>query len=563
MLGDGSDDMLIHGNRKGAAAATAFLYGPMRIILGNGTEITPASALRQAILAVLLVGSAQGRARSSLQEMFWGSAAPKRASANLRTALYLLKRDLRSLGAGWLRSSRQSVGLAPWAISLAPPPDLAHAPRARFLEGLDLALEDCEGFEDWLREMRQQAECDLAEGVSPPASLPRGGRPIRTQGVRRLALGLLAPRCAGVSADDLIRVETVVDGLARSVALVTDIDIHDLRGRAEMVLPLPVETGRGSTHLLQAVVERRGRELLWHLRLHEAAGCRVTWVSEPFDAMSAQREEIVGAISDAVIQQMAAHPDDSDPADLFPWTALTGLFSLDADLIARTEATLDRVAREGGPPIFECLRLFAQIFKANEGLARVEMPRADQICEAIAAIPNAHPHLALSLSLAGYAAHMLAGENELAEAMICRAHELAPTLALNLDHMAVIRLMRGDLDGAETAFRQCLVAGRFSPWRYTYDVSGAIIAMARGDVRQTLFFANQALIRKPRFVGALRYAMLGFAMSEKARDAQSMKARIQRLRPDYDFESWAELMVRRSPADFSRRLSQGFQAAGV
>ena len=519
----------------------------------NGANVTPGSALRQAILAVLLVAPSQSRARRTLQDMFWGSSTTERSSANLRTALYLLKRDLLPLGEDCLRADRHSVSLAPGRIALG------HGGVAgqSFLEGLDLPLADCEEFEDWLRQMRTRDGGDGLADDAPDAPFWLNRR------ISRMALGLLASHHAGLPATDLISADGIVDGIARFVARVADVDIHDLRGRVDFAFPLPIDSGVGATHLLQAVIERRGQSLLTHLRLREVSSRRIIWVSEPLDSLSDFREELVCSCAETLLQQMAANPAEGDPTDLFPWTALTGLFSLNDDLIMRTEAKVAVLAAEGRLPVFECLRLFAQVFKANEGVAQPESTSSEHICEMLSAIPDAHPMLPLALSLAGYSAHMLIGENELAAALIKRAEELAPNLALNLDHLAVIRLMQGDLEGAEAAFRRCLRSGASSPWRYTYDVSGAMIAMARGDVRQALAFANQALMRKPRFVGALRYAMLGFALSENGQDARRMQARIRVLRPGYDFGGWTEAMVRRTPPHLGGRLAQIMQSTRI
>ncbi|MAU43767.1 MAG: hypothetical protein CMP09_02795 [Yangia sp.] len=478
----------------------------------------------------------------------------------MREALRKLKLDLADIGSDVVRSDRASVSLAPGQITI-----LYQTPACgTFLEGIDPKVTgDCEGFEDWLREMRQGRFGSWPEDALEEDAMLWPGPAAVQRRQSHVALGILALRQAGLAEADRIRAESVLDGIARYATQVAEIDIHDLRGGTSFAAPLPVEKGLGATHLIQAIAERRNRNVLVHLRLHEATRLRLIWVSQPIDVQSESREELICAAAEAMLQTMVEHPGEGDPSDLFPWTALTGLFSLDAALIARTEEAVATLAADGGPPVFECLRIFAQIFKVNEGLARADATSAEHICETLSRMSDAHPMLPLSMSLAGYSAHMLLGDNDLAEALVRRADELAPNLALNLDHLAVIRLMRGDLDGAEAAQRRCLQAGAASPWRYTYEVSGAMIAMARGDVRQALLFANQALIRKPRFIGALRYAMLGFALSEHAQDARRMQTRIRTLRPDYDFDGWTEAMLRRTPPHLSGRLTEGLNNIGI
>ena len=91
--------------------ATIDFSGPLRVTLDDGTDITPGSSLRQAILAVLTTAPGQIRARKALQVMFWASSDPARAAASLRSALYLLRKDLKVLESDWLRTDRLTVAL--------------------------------------------------------------------------------------------------------------------------------------------------------------------------------------------------------------------------------------------------------------------------------------------------------------------------------------------------------------------------------------------------------------------------------------------------------------------
>ncbi|WP_132461095.1 hypothetical protein [Rhodovulum marinum] len=527
--------------------------GPLRLRSGTGRDITPRRPLLQAILAVLVTARDQSRPRSILQEMFWGAAPPDKAAASLRNKLYELRKELAPLGGEVLMADRHAVWLAPGRIRLDP----ARPGGPTFLEGMDLRIEGAELFEDWLREMRA-AEDPAPSPTGPAAPALSGAR-----GARRIALGLLPSLHAGLSRADLIRADGFPDAIARLVAQTTTLDVHDLRGHEVQAVPLPVETGQGATHFLQARVERRGKRLNLTFRLHEASARRLVWVSDPLDALAPDHEETVCALAETLLQQMAASPAAEGYPDLFPWTALTALFSLDGALIDRTEATVERMLAEGGPAYLDCVRLFAQVFKLHEGVARPERVTPEALVDVLAAMPPTHPLLPLCQSLAGYSAHMLMGENDLAEALVDEAARRAPNLALNLDHLAVMRLMRGDLDGAGAAHARCLRAGAASPWRYTYDVTGAMVSMARGDVRGALTCANRALMRKPRFLGALRYAMAGFALAGNAGDARRMQARIATLRPGHDLSDWTENLMRRTPPGLGARLSRSLRDSGL
>lgn len=137
--------------RVDLATARAIFGGPFRVIVEDGRDIAPTSPLRQALLAVLISTPRQIKSRKSLQDMFWGASGPSRAAANLRSALYHLRRDLIFLGPDAICANRQLVSLRPGAIDY----DLTTECQLEPLEGLDLALNGCDGFEDWLRTFRQ------------------------------------------------------------------------------------------------------------------------------------------------------------------------------------------------------------------------------------------------------------------------------------------------------------------------------------------------------------------------------------------------------------------------
>jgi hypothetical protein len=552
--------------------ATVNFSGPFRVILDDGTDVTPGSPLRQAILAVLTAAPDQIRARKSLQDMFWGSADPARAAASLRSALYLLRQDLAVLGPDWLRADRLTVGLQPGRLLATDPGQQGHI----LLEGMDLALDDCEGFEDWLRGMRQTA-ADVGEQRTADQTLPSNRTaalpdqfPRKAHGVmfrplrlneNRMALGILPAVQYGLNASTLMQADAVLDRIAAFLAGFTLLPLYDLRSHDGELRSLPITSALGPTHWLQPVMERSGIGTSMRLRLVEAHSRRLLWLSDPIIATGMDDTDTAIRLGETITDRMRAHIALENAPDLFPFTAVAALFSLNEKLVEETETTLIRMINAGGHPVLNCLLLFAQVFKVNESLGKLSDINVVMLCDLLGDIPQSDPLLPLCQSLVGYAVHMLTSDNDLAFHLVDSAHRLAPNLALNLDHLAVLRLVRGDLEGAEQAFGQLCRVGSQSPWRYTYDVTGAMIFMLKGDLRQSLHFANQAIFRKPRYLGALRYSMVGFAMSERPQDAARMMGRIETLRPGYDVSSWTEGLLRRMPADLAVPMVSGLRRA--
>ncbi|WP_299723324.1 hypothetical protein [uncultured Tateyamaria sp.] len=535
--------------------AFARLHGPFRLHLSDGTDITPTSPLRIAILAVLLSAPELCKARRSLLDMFWSCETPAKASANLRTALYLLKQDLAVLGEGVLTSNRSRVALCPERLKVQDP----GAADGMFLEGVDLSLPGCDGFEEWLRDSRA---ADV-QPDAPPVSKTHWNASSPARNAQRIELGVLPLLQANLSESCINEADGIVDATIRVVSLTTFLSLHDLRDRDVPVVPLPIRNGNGPSHLLQAVAERRDGNLMMRFRLTEAVNQRILWISDPVNASDLEPEELAAMTAEIILRNLATVSLPDESPNLFPWTAIAGLFSLDPQMISTVETQIDHMIQNGAPAELECLLLFAQVFKQNEGVEAVRPMSSERLCQLLSEISASSPLLPLWHSVAGYSAHMLLGQNDLADMLLESAHSSAPGLSLNLDHLAVIRMMQGDFAQAESAFWRCQKNGAHSPWRYTYDVTGAMIFMAKGDYKLALSFANRALFRKPRFIGALRYAMAGSALAGNTGDARRLRARIRQLRPDYDLAEWTDRMVQRTPIDLSRRLVRSFEQNGL
>ena len=150
---------------------------------------------------------------------------------------------------------------------------------------------------------------------------------------------------------------------------------------------------------------------------------------------------------------------------------------------------------------------------------------------------------------------MLCAENDVSEYLLETAFGRAPNLAINLDHLSALHFARGNLKAAVEYHERCMRFSALSSWRYSYDITGAMIAMALGDYRIALRHSNRALMQRPQFIGALRYTMIGFAMNEDQESAHLMKSRITGLRPNYDLASWIEALLRRSDPVFGNNVA--------
>lgn len=530
-------------NKRMHGKAVVNLFGAFQIGLNDGQQIQFPSPMRQAILAVLLLSPRMRKTRKALQALLWANSSSSKAAGSLRKALFTLRQELMPLGSDVLGGDREAVWLDPerFVVPNTGPPE-------SLLEGLDLGLKGAEGFEDWLREMRATTDKPiLPVSRQPPPLAPPANQ---------ISLGLLRHLPEGAAQADMIRADRFTDLVLQFLIQTTRVAIFDLRQIGAMAFPFPVENGHGPSHWLSCTLEPSGKAI--QLRLREAGTGRLLWSCE--SESFAEDETQAFVMGEYLSEVLRACPTSGAASDLFPLTALTGLFSLDTALINRTERQLHRMATEGDAPVPACLNAFAQIFTVHETLGTVRPTTVEDLCWTLSRVQRSDQMLPLCQSLIGYTLHMLHAENDLALDLLEEARRRAPRLALNLDHLAVLRMANGDLDGAEEALMECLKLGALSPWRYTYDVTGAMLFLAKGDTAKALYHANRALFRQPRYMGALRYAMAGLTLSGQVTDARRLLRRIHTLRPEFNLSDWVEGLARRSSADLSTKLVKGFQA---
>lgn len=125
------------------------LWGAFRLYDADGSRLDIPSKKGMALLAMLGTAAGGERTRSWLQDRLWGSREKEQAQQSLRRELALLRAVL-SAQPNLIMADRDRARLDLDAIDI----DLSDRETgAVFLEGIDLPAE--EGFEEWLREQRQ------------------------------------------------------------------------------------------------------------------------------------------------------------------------------------------------------------------------------------------------------------------------------------------------------------------------------------------------------------------------------------------------------------------------
>lgn len=524
---------------------TVHCSGTFRVIADGGRDMTPTSQKSCAILAVLATSADMTTSRATLQNLFWAGSSASHASGSLRSALHVLRHASDSAFADTVVAHKHHVTLDPQAWSVVIDDD-----RYSFLEGFDLkSLKgNTEAFEDWLRDMRMDQNGADEWTESGSMSSPRSNE-------RDFAICIVPVDRNSAPQARVAEAEHLIDQFMSALALRSMVRLYDLRGTVLGEGALSPDDTRVHAFILKTALFRSADSYFLRPSLLEAKTGKIIKIFQPLELESAQIEHEVIHATEQILDALSTCFRDTPVVNLLPWATLSSLFSLDAKALIRTEAEIDSLLATTGFAVLNCLKIFLQIFKENEGLANPLAPDIRGLEQALSGVPTSDPLRPLCESLIGYAAHMLCAENDLSQFLLNTADNRAPRFALNLDHLAVLNLSNGNIAAAKAAHRRCMQVSELSSWRYSYDITGAMIALAEGDFHNALRHSNISLLQRPRFVGALRYSMIGFAMNRSEENAQLMKRRILQLRPNYDLSGWAEGFLRRSEPKFGNNVA--------
>src|SRR6187397_2198403 len=100
---------------SGAERLRVEVLGPIRVLGGDGRDVTPDGVLQRRLLALLVVRRGHVVSPDSAIEALWPTGRPRDPAAALQNHLYRLRRDL---PAGVVESTANGYRLDPSAIEL-------------------------------------------------------------------------------------------------------------------------------------------------------------------------------------------------------------------------------------------------------------------------------------------------------------------------------------------------------------------------------------------------------------------------------------------------------------
>ncbi len=510
------------------------LAGPLCVTDGAGVDRTPRLQKARAILAMLAVAPRHRRSRIWLQDHLWSDAAPARASAGLRYALWELRRDLGPFadavtrGSGW-------IGLDTAQIDICLPQQGQEAEDqtdfAEFAEGLDVCDEE---FDTWLRDQRLSNEGRVP--CPPPVSGPNLGHSERTP-----PLAVLELRPVECHNDKL---------LLSGNMLLTSIATRVARNCGASVRVAGSDSAQNSEHC---------RHLRLNLRLSKNGKGRVA----QFFAQDMKRDELVWSI----VRPFQDNLIPLDPTDAFVNIASSQIcHALTAPPLDASEAELEAAARCRALMHPSNFRV-TDLARKNAELQGIEFPHLQGVAAARRALVLAWLVIERGVSCADAALEEAGSLSRLAlesdpsnpEALAV-ASELAdfwrkPDLALDFARRAVAidpqnpianaslakALARCDA-GAE-AYRVAVRAEQLASGSANaawWSMASSVAAVGCGDMAAAIRHANLASQLDPHFSAPFRFlSVLAYGLGDVPGSVQALK-KLKDLEPDFTPEFLSE-----------------------
>lgn len=561
-MGDGFGGEAPMGKTSGgdASGLTLTLVGNFTLCDPEGREIRIQEKKGRALLAMLATARDRRRSREWLKSRLWGRSFEPQASNSLRQSLHSLRRTLHQ----WcdiVQANYDHVWLEGVEINLDPESNS----RADFFE--DAPNLDEEG-EDWLRNERQAFAARVQDSqvtmMGSGAVAPL--EPFDTEAPLCILIGSPVVISDDVRASIVAdRIATAIENTFRQNGYVETYDLRDLtsnqvQGRQINSLSRPPVLVEVRTSLL-------GEELQASIVARVPATGKVIWTSSissdreaAFSIASETMMEFVMGAVDSIESLILRQRDRNTKPTLY--TAVHQLFGLSRDGIQDARALLGQLMDESYSANTEAWFAVAAMLMIGE-----EHGDDDQILgQANEHIENAismDPSNAMVLAIAGHFASFVHRDHILARDYLAQSRRLLPNLAFAWDATAMNAIYAGDLNAGASAAEIACNLGRYSPYKFYYDASAAIVATLQGRHKDAIRIGTQVLSKRPDFLPVMRHMFASLAMSGNSADALVMYQNLRKLDPKFGTEAMGAPNYA-LPAEHSRKvISDGLSKMGL
>jgi TolB-like protein len=511
---------------SGAAKYVLSLLGPFRLSAPDGQRIDVSSKKGQALIAMLAMAGGGERTRSWLQMQLWGSRGADQAQASLRSELSGLRNRVNAGSQPLLMADHSRIWLDLSLVEIDARSGV-DAMGEEFLEGLDVAGED--GFEDWLREERarhelrneQRHEQRQSDGphsrnteivqtkVNQSKNSVVAG-PMDFAALPAIAVLPFANNTDDHELDFLAEglSEDLIDRLSRLrwLPVIARSSSYSMRGSDAG--PIEIGARLGARYLLEGHLRSKGKDSTLSLSLSDCDTERIIWsANTPIgstDSMTAVEDIIsdmtsmLGLKIDIEEQRRAlAKPQSDLNVRELIWRGRWHFNRLTKEDAEQARSYFARaLEKEPNSPEALIQSTWASIW------ALWVVRGTDDDIRAV----RQQGQKAIIADYDDARGHMLAGIAEIwlrqplrAEALLRKAVELNPSLAMAYAQLGSALMLRGD---AEEAIVQLHVAVRLSPndidlFFFVGELAMACLIAARYD--DALEYAEQAISRRSAY----------------------------------------------------------------
>lgn len=536
------------------------LVGNFRLCDPEGRELRISERKGRALLAMLATARDQRRSREWLKSRLWGRSFEPQASNSLRQSLHSLRRALHP----WsdiVQANYDHVWLEGVDVNLDPGSDS----RAGFFEDAPNLDEDGE---DWLRDERQaflarveDAQVDMmGSGVSVPIA------PLSAEAAPCILIGNPVVISDDVRASVVAeRIATSIENTFRQNGYVETYDLRDLT--SNQVQNRGIDTLSRPPVLVEVRISLLGEELQATIVARVPATGKVIWTSSISSdreatfsiASETMMEFVMGAVDSIEAMVLRQHGRETKPT---LYTAVHQLFGLSRDGIQDARTMLGQLMDERYSANTEAWFGVAAMFMIGEGHG----DDAKKFSQANKHIENAismEPSNAMVLAIAGHFASFVHRDHVLASDYLAQSRRLLPNLAFAWDATAMNAIYAGDLKAGAAAAEIACNLGRYSPYKFYYDASAAIVATLQGRHKDAIRIGNQVLSRRPDFLPVMRHMFASLVLNGNTAEALAMYQSLRKLDPEFGTEAMSAPSYA-LPAEHSRKvIGEGLLKMGL
>ncbi len=505
------------------------LFGPFKVFLQDGQDVTPSSIRACALLAMLASSNTHERSRRWLEANLWSDRAPEQASGSLRQALMVIRKILPD-GPLLLNTNRQTVALAPDVFDIQSLEDISSGGSMEFLEGMcipDAAFQIWhQDMQSFFRSVKRPVTHDVA-GTRQPLTIRCNALPDAK--AEENSQNFLIARHSSFQLGQSI-IETVGAECLVSKSVGTE---KVAKRRADLDLTCNIISGTDDDFLVMDIASCHNQQLLYSGTIKLAS-------TMPLDAdLEFQRLSFDAA--EAVMEKTAQSLAGEDPRRIarhHQYNAIQDIFRFDRASLLSADHSLDMAYSNEPNPVFLAWKALirtvqaVELFEPNVNV----LQRQAQIL--IEQCLYEGTNNSVVLSLLALVQVMLFGDEEYAIDLATPALEKNPSNAFALQAMAATRLICGDSKSAYDYSLRSRKIAQGSAFRHWWDLYHCLSCIANERYEEALKMAETAARRSPRFRPPLRQMISLYTYFGETEKAHRAASRLLYLEPGFNIEKF-------------------------